>query len=268
MSATTNPLPPLSRAADRKVPPLGGFNLQYVRLEMRRLLRNKRTLIFTVALPPFFYLIFGAGQNYANDSAGHGNVAAFVMISMAIYGAMLATTSGGAMVSIERAAGWSRQLRLTPLSPAAYIAIKLLTAMVLGLIPVLVVFALGRVHGAQMEGHLWFETAAIAWLGSIVFAAFGLFMGYLLPSENVMQILGPVLALLAFGGGLFIPLSQMSHTFRTIAEFTPMYGLNQLVHAPLTGEAVQLGWVVNLLVWLAIFSGGAAWRFRKDTARV
>jgi ABC-2 type transport system permease protein len=268
MSATTNPLPPLSPVADRRVPPLGGFNLQYVRLEMRRLLRNKRTLIFTVALPPFFYLIFGANRDYANDSAGHGNVAAFVMISMAIYGAMLATTSGGAMVSIERAAGWSRQLRLTPLSPVAYIAIKLLTAMVLGLIPVVVVFALGRADGAQMESHLWFETAAIAWLGSIVFAAFGLFMGYLLPSENVMQILGPVLALLAFGGGLFIPLSQMSPTFRTLAEFTPMYGLNQLVHAPLTGDAVQLGWVVNLLVWLAIFVGGAAWRFRKDTARV
>ena len=28
------------------------------------------------------------------------------------------------------------------------------------------------------------------------FAAFGLFMGYLLPSENVMQILGPGLAVL------------------------------------------------------------------------
>jgi ABC-2 type transport system permease protein len=265
MSATANPA---TAPADRAVPPWGGFNLRYVRLEIRRLLRNRRTLIFTVVLPPFFYLIFGAGQSYANDSAGHGNVAAFVMISMAIYGAMLATTSGGAMVSIERAAGWSRQLRLTPLSPVAYIVIKLLTAMVLGAIPVIVVFALGRVHGAHMQGHLWFETAIIAWVGSIVFAAFGLFMGYLLPSENVMQILGPILALLAFAGGLFIPLSQMDHTFRDIAQFTPMYGLNELVHAPLTGDAVHVSWLLNLLAWLAIFAGGAIWRFRKDTARV
>ena len=48
-----------------------------------------------------------------------------------------------------------------------------------------------------------------------------------------MQILGPVLALLAFRGGLFIPLDQLGEAFRTIATFTPMYGLNQLVHAPL-----------------------------------
>ncbi len=98
-------------------------------------------------------------------------------------------------------------------------------------------------------------TPAIAWVGSIVFAAFGLFMGYLLPSENVMQILGPILALLAFGGGLFVPLDQFSQTFQDIAQVTPMYGLNQLVHAPLTGDAVQIGWVVNLLAWLAIFAG-------------
>ena len=55
------------------------------------------------------------------------------MIGIAVYGAMLAATSGGAMVSIERAQGWSRQLRLTPLRPAAYIAIKILVAMLLGL---------------------------------------------------------------------------------------------------------------------------------------
>ena len=54
------------------------------------------------------------------------------MISLAVYGAMIATTGGGAMVAVERALGWSRQLRLTPLNPLAYIAVKVLTAMVLG----------------------------------------------------------------------------------------------------------------------------------------
>jgi hypothetical protein len=41
-----------------------------------------------------------------------------------------ATATGGAVVSIERAAGWSRQLRVTPLSPAAYVLIKMLTSLV------------------------------------------------------------------------------------------------------------------------------------------
>ncbi|QKT10263.1 ABC transporter permease [Rhodococcus sp. W8901] len=245
----------------------GGCNPTLLRLELRRLFRNRRTMIFTLVMPVVFFLVFGLGQDYADESAGRGNVTAYIMISMALYGAMIATTGGGAMVSVERASGWSRQLRLTPLSPVTYIAVKLVVAMTLGLAALVVVYAVGAFTSAHMDGTLWLTTAAIAWLGSSIFAAFGLFMGYLLPSENVMQILGPGLALLAFGGGLFVPL-QGGSVWATIARFTPMYGIGNLVHAPLTGDAVQWTWIVNVVVWLTIFVGGAVWRFRRDTARV
>ncbi len=252
----------------RRVPPLGGFNGTILGLELRRMVRNRRTVIFTLVMPVVFFLLFGLNQKYSDQSVGHGNVAAFIMISMAVYGAMLATTAAGAMVSVERNLGWSRQLRLTPLAPVAYIAVKMVMALVIGLVSILAVYGAGIVtHQAQMPTALWIETGLIGWVGSLVFAAFGLFMGYLLPSENVMQILGPGLALLAFLGGLFVPLTKGSLMWH-VAQFTPMYGLNQIVHAPLTGGAVHLVWFVNLVVWLAIFVVGAAWRFRKDTARV
>jgi len=226
-------------------------------------------MIFSIAMPVVFFLIFGLNSQYANKSAGHGNVSAFVMISMALYGAILATTSGGAMVSIERAAGWSRQLRLTPLSPTAYVGIKMLTALVLGLASVLAVYVVGIIVGKpSMPIYLWIVTGACVWIGSLLFAAFGLFMGYLLPTENVMQLLSFALVLFAFGGGLFVPLSQTPHLFQTLAKFTPLFGLNALVHAPLTGDAPGVAAVVNVVVWLAIFTGGAVWRFRRDTARV
>jgi ABC-2 type transport system permease protein len=267
MTTATSTVPERT-VPERTVPPLGGFNSTLLRIELRRLLRNRRTVIFSIVLPVVFFLLFGTGKDYSLENAGHGNVAAFVMISMALYGAMLSTTAGGAMVSTERSQGWSRQLRLTPLTPTAYIAVKVLVAMLLGGLSVVVVYLAGSFTQAQMDHHLWWETALIAWLGSLVFAAFGVFMGYLLPSDNVMQILGPGLALLAFLGGLFTPLDQMGHTFQTIARFTPMYGLSELAHAPLTGDGP--GWAagVNVLVWLALFAGGAAWRFRRDTARV
>jgi len=260
---------PAPAALDREAPSLGGFNVTVLRLEIRRLLRNRRTVIFALIFPVVFFLAFGLNSAYANLRYGHGNVSAEVMISMALYGAVLATTSGGAMVSIERAAGWSRQLRLTPLSPVAYIVIKMLTAMVLGLASVVVVFAVGGLTGKpSMPMYLWIVSAASVWIGSLVFAAFGLFMGYLLPTENVMQFLGIGLALLSFAGGLFIPLSQFPQTIQDIAQWTPLYGLNQLVHAPLLGVGVEWAWAVNAVAWLAIFAGGAMWRFRKDTARV
>jgi ABC-2 type transport system permease protein len=138
----------------------------------------RRTVIFAVIAPVLFFLAFGLNSSYANKSDGHGNVSAFIMVSMALYGAVLATTSGGAMVSIERAAGWSRQLRLTPLSPAAYITIKILTALVLGLCSVVAVFVVGMLTGKpSMPGYLWIVTALCVWIGSLIFAAFGLLMG-------------------------------------------------------------------------------------------
>jgi ABC-2 type transport system permease protein len=260
---------PVPDISSRRAPGLGGLNPTILRIEVRRLTRNRRTLIFAIIAPVILLLLFGDNAVFVRDRIGEGNLSAFIMISVSLYGATLATTAGGAMVSIERAAGWSRQLRLTPLTPVAYIVVKMLAAMVLGLVSVIVVFAVGRATGkAQLPGDLWFATAACVWAGSVVFAAFGLFLGFLLPTENVMQFLGIIMALLSFGGGLFIPLSQFPTTVATIARGTPLYGLNQLVHAPMLNQGVHLAWVANVLIWLAIFVVGAAWQFRRDTARV
>jgi ABC-2 type transport system permease protein len=252
----------------RMVPALGGFNTAMLVIEIRRMLRNRRTVILTLIMPVLLYLMIGTNAAYSTDSAGSGNVSAYILISMAAYGAVLASTSGGAAVAAERALGWSRQLRLTPLSPVAYICVKAIIALTLGLGAVLAVNVVGAVnHKAQMPVHVWVTAGVIAWVGSVVFGAFGLFMGYLLPSENVMQILGPVLAGLAAIGGLWFPIDP--HTvLGHISSVTPIYGLANLARWPLYGGAPHVVWILNLVAWLAVFVAGAAWRMSRDTARV
>jgi ABC-2 type transport system permease protein len=257
-------------AADRRVPPLGGFSPTFLRLEIRRLLRNRRTMVFTLVMPPAFFLLFGGlSDAYRADTAGRGNVSAYLMISFAVYGSMIANTSAGASVAVERALGWSRQLRLTPLDPLAYMATKVLTAMVVGAASVAIVFAVGALSGAaRMPVWAWVVSGVVAWVCAVVFAAFGLFIGYLVPSENVMQLLGPVLALLALMGGIFVPLSVLSSTLQTLASYTPAYGVGVLARAALVGDGVDTGAVLNVVVWTALFTAGAVWRVRRDTARV
>ncbi|MET0199250.1 MAG: ABC transporter permease, partial [Rhodococcus fascians] len=225
---------------------------------------------FTLVMPPVFFVIFGSQSDFKSDySFAHGNVTAYIAISMAVYGAMLGATSGGAMVSVERAQGWSRQLRLTPLRPVAYIVTKILVAMTMGLASVVAVFVVAAFVGADMPIWIWITSGLIAWLGSGVFAAFGLFMGYLLPSENVMQVLGPLLAVLAFAGGLFVPLAD-SGWFPFVAKFTPLYGLATVARAPFTDPTTGTLVVAlaNLAVWAGLFVLGAAVLFRRDTKRV
>ena len=70
-----------------------GERTAYVRLELRRTVRDLVTMFFVVGLPAFMYVLFGASAGYSQENAGNGNVALYVMISMAAYGAVTATTS-------------------------------------------------------------------------------------------------------------------------------------------------------------------------------
>jgi len=264
MSATT--IDPTAR----KVPPFGGLNPTLLKLELRRMVRNKRTIIFALVFPTAMFFVFGSGSQGDKPLGDglHGNVSAYVMVSMALYGGALMAASGGAMVATERAMGWSRQLRLTPLNPIAYIGVKAFVAVVMAGFSVLIVNIVGAFKGTpQMPTDTWIYCALLSLVCTLTFAALGVFAGYLLPSENVMQVLGPGLALLSFLGGLFLPLSNYAPVVRDIAYWTPMYGVAEVARAPLTHE---LPWyaVVNALGWLAIFVAGAAWRMSKDTARV
>jgi ABC-2 type transport system permease protein len=252
---------------DRRLPALGGFSPAVLRIELRRVLRNRRTLAFTLIMPGVFFLIFGLPQGDQRLDNGRP-VTAYIMISLAVYAAMVATTSAGGAVATERALGWSRQLRLTPLRPAAYVATKLVTAMTLGLLAVAVEFAVGAAAGVRIPAYVWLLSGLAAWIGSLVFAAFGLFIGYLVPAENVMQFIGPILAVLAMFGGLFVPVEVLPEVLQQVATFTPVYGMGVLARAPLTGDGVSMAAVANLVVWALVFGVGATRLFRRDTARV
>ena len=251
----------------RRVPPYGGFNLTILGIELRRVLRNRRTIFFTMVFPAALFLSFGGTEGW-DDRAGNGNVAAYIMVSMAFYGAALTAASAGAMVAMERAMGWSRQLRLTPLSPVVYISMKAIVAVAMGAVAVTVVNLVGLGQGKpEMSAGVWVSCALLGVLCTLVFAALGVFVGYLVPGENAMQILGPGLAILSFLGNVFIPIDDHTSLIWHIAQWTPMFGVAEITRAPLTGE---LPWyaVVNAVGWLLVFVLGAAWRMSKDTARV
>jgi ABC-2 type transport system permease protein len=250
---------------ERQAPRLGGFNLTFLSIEVRRLLRNRRTVVVTLVVPVVLFMLFKARRS--TPLGGPEFTAAATMIGIAVYGAMLAATSGGAMVSIERAQGWSRQLRLTPLRPAAYIAIKILVAMLLGLTSVVAIYVTGAIDGVQMTTLTWVATGILAWAASLVFASFGLFMGYLLPSENVMQVIGPVLGVFALFGGLLVPLAFLPSVMQDLAPFMPTYGVASIARFPLVGGAFDPTWLFSVVLWALAFAAAAVLLFRRDTRR-
>ena len=55
----------------RRVPPLGGFNLTVLGIEVRRMLRNRRTIIFTLIFPAALFFAIGSGTGW-QEKVGHG----------------------------------------------------------------------------------------------------------------------------------------------------------------------------------------------------
>ncbi len=141
-------------------------------------------------------------------------------------------------------------------------------AMTLGLVSVLAVYASGVVDAVQMQPGTWITTGVLAWLPSLVFAAFGLFLGYLLPTENAMQVIGPILAVFALLGGLFVPVSFLPSALQDIAPFVPTYGIVEIARYPLLGGSFDPSWVLSVVAWTAAFATAAIVLFRRDTRRV
>ena len=84
---------PLAAALERKPPPLGGFSPAILRLEVRRLLRNRRTVTLALVLPVLFFWTIGLNDSYVHQTFGRGNLSAAEMISIALYGAVAATAT-------------------------------------------------------------------------------------------------------------------------------------------------------------------------------
>ncbi len=251
----------------RAVPPLGGFNTTLLRIELMRMLRNRRTTIFTLVFPAAMFFAFGSNEAAKHERAGEGNVSAYILLSMALYGAALIAASAGSTVALERSVGWSRQLLITPLVPVVYILVKAWSPS--SWAPSRSVSSCSSASSRAMPRslHVWLVGPLVTLLCTLTIAALGVFVGYIVPGENAMQILGPGLALLSFLGGVFIPIDQYAPVVRDIAYWTPMYGVAEIARYPLTHE---LPWyaLVNAGGWFLVFIAGAAWRMSKDTSRV
>ncbi len=252
------------------------MNTTFLGIEIRRVFRDYVTIFFIAVMPAFFYLIFGAAQDYSDQSAGNGNVAMYIMISMAAYGAVTATTGIGAMAAVERMQGWGRQLGLTPLSDSGYVVIKVALALIVASIPITLIYALAYATGARGDWQAWVLSSLAVIAGACVFSIYGLVFGLAFRTESAIGAASGILVVLAFLGNLFVPLSG---TLLAIAKFTPLYGYVALVRFPLTEGVMVDGrgnlldpeplWVplLNVSVWAVIFAVVAVALVRRSRGR-
>ena len=148
-----------------------GGTLALARIEIVRLRRNKRYLMFTLALPVVLYLL--VAKQVQHVTAYGVAYKAYYMIAMASFGAFSGALTGNAQrISQERKDGWIRQLRLTPLPPQSYVIAKVIASLATSIPSIVIVLLLGRFYGGvELAGWKWVVIGVAVWVGTLVFAA-------------------------------------------------------------------------------------------------
>ena len=240
----------------------------YVRTEVRRTLRNRRFLAFSLGFPLVLFLITAGANRDVSDFAGTGvSFPLYYMVGMVSWGAMAAVIAGGARIAAERQIGWTRQLRLTPLSTRTYFSAKVLSGYLLALASIAVLYVAGISYGVRLPLGSWLTMTALILVGLVPFAVLGILFGHLLSTDSMGPALGGVTALFALLGGAWGPVAGESSVLTSISQLLPSYWLTQAAHSAFTGEAWPVrAWLV-LAVWTLVLGRLARSAYLRDTAR-
>ncbi|KYP81595.1 ABC transporter permease [Ferroacidibacillus organovorans] len=239
--------------------------LTYWKYELIRTLRDRRFFLLTLGMPVIFYFVFINQQGGALRIAGtfwsH-----YFMVSMASFGVVGSSINTlGVRLAAERQSGWVRYLRTTPLSSFGYAIAKILTQLTLSLLIILCIFLVAHFsQNVSLSGGEWLTITLWLWIGSLPFAALGVFIGL---TGNAAQPLGTLMYLVAsMLGGLWTPIQALPSVMQTIAKWTPTYHYAHPAWRILAGQSIQASDILVLLGWTLLFLiGSVALQRRIDT---
>lgn len=238
----------------------------YLRFETHRMVRDPRLLLFSILGPVTTYLIFSGWSG--GDRLEGLDAPVAVMIGLAGYGAVAGVLMVGSAVSLERSAGWLRQLRVTPLPARQVVAVKALLGTLTAVPPVIAVGVAGRIqHHVDLGAGRWAALLLLMWLGTAPFALLGLAIGYGFAPQLAQAVNFLVLLALSVLGGLLVPATYFPGTLRDLAHALPTYRYAELGWRSAAGLAPTPAGLMVLTAWTLVFAALAARAYRRSTAR-
>jgi ABC-2 type transport system permease protein len=242
-------------------------SLLYTRYELLRTLRNRRFFLLSLGFPlVLFFVIAGPNRNVKDFDGSGISFPLYYMVGMTAFGTMSAMLSCGARIAAERAVGWNRQLRISPLSTRAYFRAKLLTAYLMALLTMTALYIAGAALGVSLPAEEWLKMSFLIIIGLAPFAALGVTLGHMLTPESIGPAMGGGVSLLALLGGTWFPLP--SGFLHDVAQYIPSYWLVQASHVALGGHPWPAkAWIV-IVGWTVVLAALARRTYRNDTGRV
>ena len=238
----------------------------YFRYELLRSFRNWRFIVFSLAYPVVLYFVVTGPQRHA-----HFDGVAFplyFMAGMAAVGTMIAVISSGARIAADRSVGWTRQLRITPLTPGDYLGAKVVCGFLMALLAIALVSLSGTALGVRLSAGEWLTMIGLMVVGLVPIAVLGVLLGHVVTPDSLAPAVGGTIMLLALLGGAYGFLVATSGAVFDLIKALPSYWLVQAGKTALGGSGWPAeGWIV-IAAWTAVLAPLAVLVYKRDTARV
>jgi len=238
----------------------------YLRYELLRNVRNWRFILFSLAYPVVLYFVVTSPQRHATFDGVAFPL--YFMAGMAAVGTMIAVISTGARISVDRSAGWTRQLRLTPLTAAEHLGAKVACGFLTALLVIALVSLSGTALGVHLSAGAWLTMIGLMLVGLIPIAVLGILLGHLLTPDSLTPAVGGTIMLFAVLGGAYGFLVATSGVVFDVIKALPSYWLVQAGKTALQGGSWPAeGWIV-IATWTAVLVPLAMFVYKRDTSRV
>jgi ABC-2 type transport system permease protein len=231
------------------------------RLEIRRALRNRRVMFFTILYPVLLFLLSASSVKGKTVPGTNVSYVDYFLVAYASFGVIAASLNNNALrIATERKEGWIRQLRLTALPSYGYVVSKICASLLVVIPAIVVTFAVGTTQGVHLSANQWVSAFLVIWLGSLAFTALGIAIGYGVPQDAVQPVTLIIYVAGSFLGGQFF---AVSGTLQNIGKALPTYWVREIATEVISKQAIDWNGVAILAGWVVGCAALAAYMWQK-----
>jgi ABC-2 type transport system permease protein len=226
--------------------------------DLRCFLRNTQSLVFTIAMPVLFLVVFASIFRNGTVTVPGGSIkeSVYYVPGIITYGLIAATFSNLAGTVVRnRESGIYKRRRATPLPASAVIASRALVGALTALAITVVLLLIGwAAYGASIPGRTAPAFALDVIVGAVAFCCLGFGMASLIRNVDAVQpVIWFTVLPLCFISGVFIASSELPAWLADIGKVFPVQPLAAALLAaynPHTaGSGMRWGDLAVLAAW-------------------
>nr|WP_239537021.1 ABC transporter permease [Arthrobacter roseus] len=228
--------------------------------EAKVMLRNGEQLVLAIVLP--LLALIGLTVTPLLDGLGDTRINVATPGVLALCAMSTAFTGQGIATGFDRRYGVLRFLSTTPLGKTGLIFGKALAVVCVLVVQVVTISVVAGVMGWRPLPQGIPVAILLLLLGVAAFTALGLLVAGTFRPEATLAVTNLLWILLAAGGGILIPASELPQSVQPFVEILPSSALGEALRGALGQGAFEISPMITLVVWAAAASIAAVKWFK------